>query len=257
MEELNQLLEAADSAAVARVGELGEQALPALETRLEHPDSDVRFLVVECLAALGGPAAARLLLPKIEDSSGEIRLEAVNSLLELEPVPGLASELAALYDRVRDGFLRRQLGLVLGRLEPQESRSRLAGRLVDTDLARDGLVAGLARQGDPSARRRLGELLVAAEGERVAEVLSLFRYVGRPEYTVDLLPLIEREEVVADLSSHLHTILRRACDLGIEEFLRLRPGELSFGFRPVHEQYTYTELVEIRALLRREAEEAS
>lgn len=253
-ESLESLLREADSRAIPRVRELGAEALPSLEAHLEHEDPDVRFLVVECLAALGTPEAARLLLGRLEDASGEVRLEAVNALLDLEPVAGLGPELAQRFDRTPEGFLRRQLALVLGRLSAGEARSRLATRLVAQDLARDGLVAALARQGDPEGRARLAALIRAAEGERVPEVLELFRYAARVEATPDLLPLVESEEVVINLSTHAHTVTRRACDLATDEFLRLRPGEFGWGQRPIDEPYTYTELVELRALLREEAE---
>ncbi len=256
MEDLTRLLLADDSAAIERTRAAGEAALPALEAQLEHPDPDVRFLVVECLVALGSPAALRLLPPRIEDDSLDVRLEAVNALFDHGPVPGMGPELAALYDRSPDGYIRRQLALVLGRLEPQESGSRLASRLVANDLARDGLLAALARQGDPSARARLARLLEEAQGERVVDVLRLFRYVGRAEYTLDLLPLLEREEIVQDLSNDITQIKRRACDLALDEFLRLRPEALGFGLRPPREGYVYTELVAVRLLLRQEAEQA-
>jgi HEAT repeat protein len=256
VEDLESLLAEADSRAIERVRAAGSESLAALEAHLEHSDSDVRFLVVECLAALGSAEAGRLLLRRVEDASEEVRLEAVNALLDMEPIPGLGPELARLFDRAPDGFLRRQLALVLGRLQAQESRSRLATRLAARDLARDGLVAALARLGDSSGRARLAELLRSAEGERVPKVLELFRYAARVEATPDLLPLVESEEVVLNLSTHAHTVTRRACDLAVDEFLRLRPGEFDWGVRPIQEPYVYTELVEIRALLRREAEQA-
>lgn len=256
MEDLTKLLVADDSAAIELTRKTGEAALATLEAHLEHQDPDVRFLVVECLVALRTPAALRLLPPRIEDSSLDVRLEAVNALLDHGPVAGMGPELAALFDRTSDGFIRRQLALVLGGLEARESGSRLSGRLVTNDLAQDGLLAALARQGDPTARVRFAQLLREAEGLRVVEVLALFRYMGRADYTPDLLPLIEREEVVQNLSNDLTKIERRACDVALDEFLRLRPDEFAWGLRPPHDPYLYTELVEVRALLRREAGQA-
>jgi len=258
---LEQLLAAADSRALEEVRAQGPEALPTLAAHLEHADADVRFLVVECLAALGSsteptPSLGQLLIKQVADPSEEVRLEAVNALLDLAPIPGLGPDLARLYDQIPDGFTRRQLALVLGRLGAEESRSRLSTRLAASDLAQDGLIAALARQGDPRGRARLAGLIRAAEGERVPEVLKLFRYAARVEATPDLLPLVESEEVVLNLSTHAHTLTRRACDLAIEEFLRLRPNEFDWGLRPIQEPYVYTELVEIRALLRREAEQA-
>ena len=257
VKELSKLLTEGDSAAIELARGVGLKGLSTVGAQLEHADGEVRFLAIECLVAIGGAEVSRLLLAAVEDSSAEVRLEAVNSLLTLDPVAELAPELSALFDRVPNGFLRRQLALVLGRLDPKASRSRLGRHLVDVDLARDGLLAASARQGDPVARRRLKELLAVAVGDRVAVLIGLFRYVDRVEHAVDLLPVLEREDVVQDLSTHRRQLLRRACDLALDEFLRLRPGELTFGVRPLHEPYSYTELLEARTVLRGEAEAGS
>lgn len=257
MEQLDKLVLDGDSAAIQRTHHLGPTALLTLDAHARHKNADVRFLVVECLVALGTPEALRRLLPYCEDSSLEVQLEAVNALLESNPVADMSDDLFGIYNRQKNGFLRRQLALVLGRLGAAESKSRLTSHLHDTDASSDGLIAALARLGNATAHRRLGELLQTAQGDRVADVLQLFRYVNRSDCASLLLPLIEREDVVQHLNSHINSVNRRACDLAIDELLGVRPSTLSFTRRKDLKPYAPSELAEARALLRAEATSSS
>ena len=255
MEELRKLLQNGDSTAIQRTRDFGSAALPTLEAIGKHNDEDVRCLVVECLAAIGTADALRRLPAYCEDSSFDVRLEAVNALLENQPVAGMADELLGIFARQKNGFLRRQLALVLGRLEANETKSRLRTHLHAADVVSDGLVAALARLGDPAARQRLGELLRTAQGERVVDALQLFRYVAHDDCVPLLLPLLEREDVVQNLSNDLCKIERRSCDLAFDELLRLRPD--ACGVTPHQDltPYSADELAAVRALLRTELTE--
>ena len=250
MQDLSKLLLDGDTAAIQCASDLGESALPLLDACSDHDEQDVRFLVVECLCALGTPGAGRRLLRFCEDASHEVQLEAIHGLLEGQPIAGMGHELLAIYERQGDGYLRRQLALALGRLEAAEAGSQLAAKLHQVDQASDGLIAALARQGDAKAQLRLAELLRAAHNERVVEVLQLFRYVARPDCAWLLLPLLQREDVAQTVGTLGGSVARRTCDLALDELIHLLAGELNIRAREDLSAYRPEELAQATALLR-------
>ncbi len=224
--ELSALLERNDPAAVERARALGEAAADMLAPALAAPDPERRLLVIQALQAAGGRRAGELLVDALADGNRQVRAFVVQALLDAPPQRALEARLLLAWDRSPCPTVRRGVPMVLGRMGGGAAIAALQGRLAEHEAARDGLLAGLARLGDPAARARWARILEGARGPRTKALSALLPYVGEPWQLPHLAPWLERTEVVDVLASHLRDLRRRACDLAMDEVVRQLGPEL-------------------------------
>jgi hypothetical protein len=225
----------------------GGAIVPSLQPYLQSEDHLVRLLAVDCLAAAGGSEAAQLLIRTLGDGNEQVRAQAVNSL-HTNPPKGHESALLAAWDssRTRDGYVRQQIPMVLGRMQARESIAELKSRLNadPRQYVQDGMIAGMAKLGDTEARQAFGRLLSEARGKRTAELMDFVRYEDEPWVIPLLVPPLQRREMAIDLSSHRREIHRRECDLAADEVMRISKAEFSFQPDPAA-QYAEAQINEI------------
>jgi hypothetical protein len=225
----------------------GPSVVGAIEPLLREVDPVVRLLAVDCLVAAGGPAVPDLLIRALHDSDEQVQINAINGLHRHLP-KGRAKELLEIWDKHagRETYVRQQIPMILGRLQDPALTPALSSRM-RSDLrgeVTDGMVAGLARLGDQKARRTFGELLRDAQGPRVAEIMPLVRYQDDPWVIPLLRAVLDRKEIAIDLSSHRTRVLRRGCDLAVDEVILASKAKFSFEISPAA-QYTDVQLREI------------
>jgi HEAT repeat protein len=230
--DLDRLFAARDDQAVEIARQGGPSMVPKLEPFLRNKDQEIRLLAVECLAAAGGTEAARLLIRTLSDSNEQVRANAVNALHTILPV-GLEDALIAAWDssNTRDGYVRQQIPMVLGRMKAQRRIGDLKRRLAADPRqdVRDGMVAGLAKLGDPDGRQMFGDMLRDARGKRTADVIEYVKYEDEPWVVPLLVPPLQRREIAIDLSSHRRQVKRRECDLAADEVMRISKARFSFA----------------------------
>jgi hypothetical protein len=245
--DLDTLIRAKDWAAVAHCESAGPASVPTAEAHLANRDEVVRLLAVDCIVAAGGPRAPELLVRSLSDANEQVRINAVNGLYRHLPT-GQEAALLAVWDksRTRDGYVRQQIPMILGRLQARQTVPELRAR-AQVDQRRevaDGVTAGLAKLGDPDARLRIGEMLREARGTRTAEVMEFVRYLDEAWVIPLLLPVLHRRDVAVDLSTHRNVLLRRECDLAVDEVLRISKARFSFPLNPMG-QYKDEQIAEV------------
>lgn len=252
MADLDKLFQRMDWDAVDAAKAEGEKAIPRIEPYLKDAEAHRRTLAVDCLGAIGGAKAQELLVRALSDQYEQVRANAVAALHENPPV-GREKELGRAFDRTtKDNFIRQQIPMILGRIGTPEALGEIANR-ANTDLhpeVQDGIISGRAKAGDQPGREQFAGLMRAAEGRRIGELMAFVKY----ENDAWILPLlnlwINRTEVSQVISTHVKHIERRACDLAVDETLRLNSGKREFQVKPrPAEQYKPTELGEIREYL--------
>lgn len=230
-----------DWSAVEEAGAAGPAAVPTLAGYLGSPDHLQRVLAVDAIIAAGGPEAPGLLLRAAQtDLNTQVRINAANAL-RAHPAP--TDDLLDALDRAADPYVRARVTLALGdkdaAAEPRvpgelNTRLRMADRTgLQTELTHpteltDATVAALGRLGDPKARQRFGEMLAAARGTRIKELIDLCGYIDQAWLVPALRPVLDRDETAHDVSNHIATHLRRGKDLAVDEVGRLTRQAFSF-----------------------------
>ena len=233
--DLQRRITGRDWDAVEMCRQAGPAAVPDVEPHLRNPDQVVRLLAVECLGAAGGPQATRLLIRTLGDGNEQVRGSAANALHANLPV-GQEAELVAAWDasQTRDGYVRQQIPMILGRMQAQEKVVQLKARLASDrrQEVTDGMIAGLAKLADPEARETFGRMLRDARGKRTGALMEYVRYLDEPWVIPMLVPPLQRRETAVDLSTHRRQLRRRECDVATDEVMRISRAQFSFPPNP-------------------------
>jgi len=245
--EFDQLFRAKNPQVIQISRQTGPPIVPQIEPYLHNADHTIRLLAVNSIAAAGGPRAPQLLIQALGDSNEQVRNNAVNALHEHLPV-GQAAALVAAWDinATRDGYVRQQIPMVLGRM-PAEARADMLRPRLAADQRRevkDGVVAGMAKLGDPPARAAFGEMLRDARGTRTAELMELVEYEGEPWVIPLLVPVLERRDIAYRSTTHVAQYERRECDLAADEVLRISKARFSFDVNTMA-QYSDQQIEEV------------
>lgn len=252
--QLINLLSQGDWAAVELARELGPRALGDIIPYLDHDDEILRLLAVDCLVAAGGAEAPEALLRMLGDGNEQVRINAVNGLHKHLPV-GHEMALLDTLDQSTDPYLQQQIPLILGRMHNEAVSNELVQReqrTSDSEL-RDNMTAALSKLHYAPAGREFTQLLSVARGERIAELIELVQYIDEPWLLPHLRPVLDRREEALRLSSHRTTLIRRGCDLAVDEVLRLSGQQFSFSADPIG-QYTDAQISEVVRYLDKLAE---
>lgn len=245
--EIDRLFTTKNWDAVELSRKTGSAIVPSVQPYLANADHLVRLLAVDCLAAAGGPEAIQLLIRTLGDTNEQVRAQAVNALHTNLPV-GQETALLSAWDSslTRDGYIRQQIPMVLGRMQARATVPELKARL-NADLrqyVQDGMIAGMAKLGNPEARETFGRMLSDARGKRTAELIDFVRYEDEPWVIPLLVPPLQRREMAIDLSSHRREIHRRECDLAADEVMRISKAKFSFSMDPAA-QYSDAQINEV------------
>ena len=245
--EFDHLFTTKDWKAVEISQQSGPAIIPHVEPYLKNPDQVIRLLAVDCIAAAGGPRAPELLIRALGDINEQVRNNAINGLHNNLPV-GHESALLAAWDanRTRDGYVRQQIPMILGRMQDHRRVGDLKARLsVDPrQEVKDGVVAGAAKLGDPAVRATFGDLLRDARGKRTAELIEFVKYEDEPWVIPLLVPVLQRRDIAVYLSTHVRSVQRRECDLAADEVIRISKARFSFGIDPLA-QYREEQINEV------------
>lgn len=228
MQRIESMLAAGDWDAVERVRGGGEPAVARLRPFLSHEDDVVRLLAVDSIAAAGGPAAIGPLLAALRDDNEKVAVNAAYGLRGL-PLQGRGPALLLAYDAAWNPFVRAQIALLLGLAGGPEVMEGLPRRITIASAApREALQAAAARLGDIDARRAIADLLRDARGERIRELLDLVAYIGQSWLLRPLRPLLDRDEVAHNLSTHRTRVVRRGKDLAVDAVLAIGRPPVAF-----------------------------
>jgi hypothetical protein len=242
--QIQVLIEAGDWTAVDLAEQLGPAAVSQIEPYIKHENYNIRLLAVDCLVVAGGPEAAAALIEALSDDNEKVAVNAASGLHENLPV-GQEKKLLKAWDQAWSPYVRREIALVLGRLDNPILVSKLNDRLPGTTAdVRDSLIAALSKLGDDKARQLFAEELKTARGERIAILIEYVQYINDPWVLPLLRPVLERTEIAVDLSTHRTTLKRRGVDLAVDEVLKISGVKFSFGLNPLG-QYSDAQVVEV------------
>ncbi len=229
--EFDHLFRAKNPKVIEYAKQAGPSIVPQIEPFLHDADYVIRLLAVNSVAAAGGPQAPQLLIQALGDGNEQVRDNAVNALHEHLPV-GQEAALLRVWDanRTRDGYVRQQIPMVVGRMHQAPEVEQLKTRLSrdPRQEVKDGVIAGMAKLGDPAARATLGEMLRDARGTRTAELVEFVKYEDEPWVIPLLVPVLQRRDIALRISTHVVVIERRECDLAADEVIRISKARFSF-----------------------------
>ena len=227
---------------------MGPGSSSTLKPYLDHEDELIRLLAVDCIVAADGSEAISLLIYALEDTNEQVRINSVNGLHKHLP-SGQELKLLEIWDKTRDIYLKQQIPIIIGRLSNPDMIPHLNQRLArnqveDNQEIHDGIIVGLAKLGDTQAQNRYGKLLSEARGERIKDLIDLEQFLDEPWVISLLLPVLDRKEKAIDLSSHRTTLIRRGCDLAIDEVIRISGHPFSFKLSS-SSQYSEAQIAEV------------
>jgi len=250
--DIAQLFLAKDPQVIEEARTAGPAAIAAIEPHLRNADYVVRLLAVQAIGAAGGPQAPPLLIRALADPNEQVRDNAVNALHERLPT-GQQAALLDAWDKnqTRDGYVRQQIPMVVGRLQDRSAIDSWRLRLLrdGRQQVKDGVIAGLAKLGDEPSRTDLGELLRDARDKRTAEVMELAIYENEPWVIPKLVPVLQRRGIAVRIATHIKTIERRECDLAVDAVLQISRRPFSFPLS-TGGQYTDAQINEVLAFAR-------
>lgn len=229
--EFDQLFRAKNPQVIENARQAGPPSIPQIEPYLRNADYVIRLLAVNSIAAAGGPQAPQFLIRALSDSNEQVRDNAVNALHEHLPT-GQETALLRAWDanQTRDGYVRQQIPMVIGRMHKTPEVEQLKARLSadPRQEVKDGVIAGMAKLGDPGARATLGQTLRDARGTRTAELIEFVKYEDEPWVIPLLVPVLQRHDIAQRISTHVVEIERRECDLAVDEVIRISRARFSF-----------------------------
>lgn len=245
--DFDRLFDQKDWTAVRVAQQSGPAIVPYVEPHLKNKDEVVRLLAVDCLDVAGGSEAAVLLIHALADSNEQVRNNAVNALHKNLPV-GHEAALLAAWDasQHRDTYLRQQIPLILGQMGAHDRLQELKARLEadHRQPVKDGIITGAAKLGDHEARITFGQLLRDARGPRTADLIEFVKYLDEPWVIPQLVPVLQRKDVALVLSTHINDVIRRDCDLAVDQVLSISKMRFSFGPNPPGGQYSDAQISE-------------
>jgi HEAT repeat protein len=144
------------------------------QERLSSGDEEERRDALMRLAALRRPAASRVALPALNDSSAKVRVMAAKAILSLDADESAAALLPLLNDK--DEFVRREVAYTLGATRSRTATTALSDRLLSDKEAgvRGAAAVALGQIGDEAGVIALAgvlapQLSAPAKGKRKRE----------------------------------------------------------------------------------------
>jgi hypothetical protein len=228
----------------------GPSSVLRLKPYLKSTDREQRLLAIDAIIAAGGPELPDILMEAINDRDEQVRYNAANALYIHKPI-GRHEDLQNHLVKNTDPIMRRHAALLLGIIDPPKDSLHWLKhqQKVETDReVTDAIIASRAKLGDGEARDEFGRLLIARSGPDIKELIDLSKYIDQPWVAKRLQPVLAKEEIALDISSHRTKLTRRSCDLAIDEIARLTGHEFSFPVTKTA-NYTLMQREEVRAFI--------
>ena len=253
MDELLQSVLNKDPEASLLARQIGPSANPELIELTQHEDSKVRRIALYCLNETGGADAAMAMAASLLDDEPQVQSAALKGLIN-HPDPVVYQLLLKNYAKIRDPLIRREVPLILGRMEGKVQKSDLKEKLTAEKApeAKEGWLVVLTRDNDQEARTLFLQGLHASKGRPRARFLEYCRYIGAPWLLKEMLPLLDDQEpmirIGVDARPDLPEYLR-TCDLVVNLVSEIARINFSFSIT-TSENYTAAQLAEVRQYLR-------
>jgi HEAT repeat protein len=249
MDDLLSRVRAKDYTAPKVAKAAGEPAVAGLVSLLRDPDDEVRQIAVYCLDEIGGAEAAAALVSMLDDPDAVIGASAARALHH-HPDPRIYRALLRVFDRPDPAILR-EIPLIIARMEPPVGTRELAARnaVEAVPEAKEGLVAALAKLGDPKAREDFAQRLRASSGPDRKRLLDLAELIHQPWLLKPLAAVLDDPSPMVrigiDGRPELPDTLR-ACDIALVLIAEIAEARFTF---PVNRATNYTpeQLAEVKA----------
>ena len=251
MSDLIQKVMAKDPTATLEARQIGPPAAETLVGLTGNEDDVVRELALRCLIESGGNGLARVFAKFLTDESGSVRgaaLAGVNKYID----PSVSPQLFSAYDNSADlPEMREQIALLIGRIDSADQNELRARFKSENDqLARDGVMAALAKLGDDRARNDFVDALRNVKGDRLKRFLNYVDYIDQEWAAKALGPvLLDKTPLIRigiDGIPDLGPGNLRACDIAVNLIAKILKKTYSFPV-DMKTQYTDKQLQEVRS----------
>jgi HEAT repeat protein len=253
MNELIQKVIAKDPTATLDARRIGSSAAEPLSRLTTNEDPLVRELALRCLIESGGDGLSRIFAKFLTDEYGSVRgaaLAGTSKYIDPSVLPQLINALDSSGDLPE---MREQIALLIGRIDSADTRELLARLENENDqLARDGIVAALAKLGDQRGRADFVDGLRNAKGDRLKRYLDYVDYINQEWAAKALGPVLYDKtplmRIGIDGIPNLGPGNLRACDIALNLIAKILKPTFKF---PVDMKTNYTDeqLQEARRVL--------
>jgi hypothetical protein len=250
MSDLIQKVLAKDPTATLDARQAGPSAAEALINLTSNEDEVVRELALRCLFETGRQGLAPVFVKFLNDESGSVRgaaLAGVSKYLD----PSVSDELFRAFDKSGERpEMREQIALLIGRIESADMNELRARLKAESDpLARDGVIAAIAKLGDEHGRANFVDNLRNAKGERLKRHLDYVEYINQEWAAKALGPvLLDKSPLMRigiDGLPDLGPGSLRACDIAVNLIAKILNKTFSFPV-DMKTHYTDRQIQEVR-----------
>jgi HEAT repeat protein len=253
MNEIIQKVLAKDPTATLDARRIGRSAAEPVARLTDNEDPVVRELALRCLIETGGDRLSQIFVKHLTDGYGSVRGAALAGLDKYID-PSVLPQLLDAFDRSGDlPEMREQIALLIGKIDSANTRE-LSTRLENENeqIARDGMIAALAKLGDQRAQRDFVDGLRNAKGDRLKRYLDYVDYINQEWAAKALGPVLHDKtpllRIGIDGAPNMGPGNLRACDIAVNLVARILKPPLRFQV-DMKTAYTDAQLQEVRNVL--------
>ena len=254
MDLLKQKVLNKEQRAVNLAQELGKSAIPVLIPLAENSDEDVRRLALNCLRYTGGGGdqVESIFIESLKDDSINVTTEAVKGLQQYLS-SAIYTKLLEVYDEVKVGTRRKDIALMLGKIENAKIADLKEKYENEKDAeAKEGLMVALAKLGDGQAAEEFTNRLHKAEKQELKKFLEYVEYIEKTWALKALSPILSNKTpliyIGVDGIDDGNAKDLRACDIAVNLIYKMVKPKFSFEVRG-NKNYSDAELQQVKSFL--------
>lgn len=240
-----------EQGAVNLAKEMGKSAVTILKPLAKNSDAGVRKLALNCLYYTGGgEGVAEIFIGALKDEAN-VSVEAVRGLQQYLS-PAIYSQLLEMYAEVESGTRRKDIALMLGRMEGAKISDLKQKDEGETDAeAKEGLMVAMAKLDDQKSRDDFVDRLHKAKNQELKRYLDYVDYIGKTWAIKALSPILNDKSPlvyigVDGIDEGAENL--RACDIAVNLISKIMKPKFSFTIKG-DKNYTDSELQEVKAYL--------
>jgi HEAT repeat protein len=250
MDLLREKVLAKDLGAEDLARQMGKSAIPVLEPLAANSDADVRMIALSSLNYVGDEGVVDILINALKDETPTVSVEGVRGL-ERYLSPSIYPKLLAVYDDVGDPTRRKDIALMLGKIEGAKIADLKQKDENEKDAeAKEGLLVALARLDDLQAKQEFLSRLHAAKSTELKRFLDHVEYIGKTWAIRGLEPVLsdKTDLVWIGIDGEEGPESLRACDVAVNLINKVMAPKFSFQVRG-NKNYAEPELQQVRGYL--------
>jgi len=205
-----------DRGILDKIGQAPKELPREIDSAISTFDDEARELAVEFVMKQDSKYAGTFLLRRMNDSSPDVAMLAVESMKSISNKPS-TEEIIAEIPSVKDSFIRGKLFMDVGSKKEEGLLNKLrpvVDKEEDEEAALQGLAA-LVKLGGESEAGKFIDAVRSTEPDDVLEMQGLMLYIGKSDIAVGLIPWLSNSEDIMRIGSDRQDEMARMSDVGV------------------------------------------